>query len=158
MRELQLTRGLVSLIDDVDFERCLKFRWYPVKRVHTTYASRVIKYPHRTTSQLLHNFILNASGIDHIDGNGLNNQRSNLRLATPMQNRRNTHRRSTFTSRYKGVSWNAKDRVWRAFIYVNYKQIYLGRFRDEVEAAKAYDQAALELFGEFASTNFGDGA
>lgn len=156
MKEVPITQGKVALVDDEDYERVVAHRWYAVKREHTYYVCRKFYKADGTRStQALHIFILNgATGIDHIDGNGLNNQKANLRICTSQENRRNTHKRKKMTSKYKGVSWNGADRVWRVFIYDNYKQVYLGRFNDEVEAAKAYDAKAQELFGEFANLNF----
>jgi hypothetical protein len=103
----------------------------------------------------LHRFILDAPSaleVDHINGNGLDCRRSNLRLATHKQNLRNQAAHSG-TSRYKGVSWNRQRNGWDAQICLNGKNRYLGRFRTEVEAAKAYNEGARLHFGEFARLN-----
>lgn len=96
--------------------------------------------------------------VDHVDGEGLNNRRFNLRGATRRQNSYNARLRSGGSSRFKGVSLDAMASErgaapWRAYIRVDGRQIVLGRFQTEAAAARAYDTAALEVFGEFAATN-----
>ena len=103
----------------------------------------------------LHRLLLGSAVlVDHRDGNGLNNQRSNLRPATHAQNLQNTRKRAGTTSRFKGVCWNKKKQAWVAFIKHEGKKKYLGCFSSEEVAARAYDFAASETFGEFACLNF----
>ncbi len=92
--------------------------------------------------------------IDHRDGNGLNNQRSNLRFCTHAENMRNRNIQKNNTSGYKGVSWNKNARKWQAVIKYNGTHIYLGLFFCLVSAARTYDGKARELYGEFARLNF----
>ena len=92
--------------------------------------------------------------VDHIDGNSLNNRRSNLRICTPRQNTANRAKTRNGTSRFKGVHFCTRDRKWRAQIGVDGARRFIGDFDDEVEAARAYDRKAAELFGEFAYLNF----
>ena len=92
--------------------------------------------------------------IDHINGNGLDNRKVNLRLCNSSQNQRNARKRKSGTSRFKGVDWHKESKKWRARICVNRKRIHIGRYKSEFEAAQAYDKKAIELFGEFASLNF----
>jgi hypothetical protein len=91
--------------------------------------------------------------VDHIDGDGLNNRRSILRLATRTQIRRNSKRPSNNTSGWKGVLWDKAKRKWRARICVNNIKKSLGRFHTKEEAAYAYDRTAIRLFGQFARVN-----
>lgn len=110
----------------------------------------------RTTTLFLHRTILNPSKekvIDHIDHNGLNNRRSNLRICTQTQNVAN-QRKGKGSSNFKGVYWNKREQKWRAGIGYKGKDFHLGYFKDELEAAKAYDKAAKDLWGEFAKLNF----
>ena len=93
--------------------------------------------------------------VDHIDGNSLNNRRSNLRLCTVSQNHQN-RRRTYGSSKYKGAWWDKRRNKWVAAITFKGKYIYLGFFDNEIDAGKAYDRKAAELFGEFAYLNFPD--
>lgn len=105
----------------------------------------------------MHRFILDAPTgleVDHIDKDGLNNQRDNLRIASRIQNSWNNGPNSKNKSGFKGVSFRKETKKWVAHIIVNGKQIYLGGFDNKVDAAKAHDKAARELEGEFAYLNF----
>ena len=93
--------------------------------------------------------------VDHIDGNGLNNRRSSLRICTHRQNMWNSRPRGK-GSKYKGVCWDKSRKRWIVVVRRGDLHIHLGRFDDEVEAARAYDRKAFELFGEFAYLNFPD--
>lgn len=103
---------------------------------------------------LLHTGSLPNTHIDHIDGDKLNNKFSNLRACTHIQNQHNQPKRRNNKSGYKGVCWMKSSKRWHAQICCNSKIRHLGLFHDKVEAAKAYDRAALELHGDFSWTNF----
>lgn len=92
--------------------------------------------------------------IDHIDGNGLNNSKDNLRLATPSDNRKNTQKSIRNKSGYKGVSWHNRDKKWRSQIGYNGIHFYIGSYNNPILAAIEYDKKAIELFGEYACINF----
>jgi len=94
----------------------------------------------------------NNRKTDHQDGNGLNNQRYNIRECTNSQNAMNSQIIRKHSSQFKGVSWFKRDKKWRS--YIDYPQKHIGYFNSEIEAAKAYDMRAKELFGEFAYLNF----
>ena len=150
MKEIPLTQGQVALIDDEDFERVNKFKWQATKKRNGYYARRSV---YGGNSIYLHSFIMNTrSQLDHIDHNGLNCQKINLRLANHSQNQQNTKKKNSGTSQYKGVSWNGKK--WFAQIKINGITKYIGLYDNEIDAAKAYDLEAEKLFGEFAQLNF----
>lgn len=151
MKEIPLSRGIVALVDDADFEWLNQYKWHvsPSDGKHLYAAARINgKYIR------MHKVLSPDVMVDHRDGNGLNNQRLNLRPATDAQNSRNTKKRNGTTSRFKGVYWDKQHRKWRTQIAVLPKRFHIGLFHSEEEAAKAYDSAAMRLFGEFAKTNF----
>lgn len=113
-------------------------------------------YQHREVLEAkLGRKLLKTERVDHIDGNGLNNDPENLRLATPLQNSRNQKKKTgKITSQYKGVSLFKRDNKWQSKATVNYKTIHLGYFEQEVDAAIAYDAFVKVEFGEFAKPNF----
>jgi hypothetical protein len=152
-----LTQGAFTKIDARDAERVLGRSWYlfynPINR--KKYAVR----EERGVRVTLHRWILNADetkDVDHKNGDGLDNRRENLREATAAQNARNAKKRPSAASKFKGVNRDTSrtDRIWRARIRVDCKLIHLGRFSTEEEAARAYDEAARRLHGEFACVNF----
>lgn len=158
MREIQLTQGFVTIVDDEEFENLAGYRWFAHRGKTTVYAyRRGPRTPGKQPCILMHRVIARASGdqdVDHRDGDGLNNQRTNLRLANDSQNAANRTRLTSNTSGRRGVTWHRKLRRWQVSIKKSRKAIYLGLFDDLDDAARAYDVAARELFGEFARPNF----
>lgn len=151
----------VVLVDDGDFEAMSQYRWQRAARGRTFYARCRRMVNGVTEAHYMHVLITGYPMVDHINGNGLDNRRSNLRSTGPLGNNRNSRKPATYkgrqpTSVFKGVSLNRNgvSRPWRAVIKVNYKQIYLGSFDTEELAAAAYDTAAAEHFGEYAQLNF----
>ena len=154
MAQIRLTQGQYAIVDNEDFARLNSFKWYANKMGNTYYAVRNSKQK----SIHMHREILglkSGDGLltDHINGNGFDNRRVNLRRCTRSQNQHNMH--SIWgTSKYKGVSWHKAGKKWQARICVDGKRIHLGLFDSEIEAARIYNQKARELFGEFAKPNF----
>lgn len=143
----------VALVDDEDFEYLNQFRWNAHKGRNTFYAVRQLTVDGKKTAQLMHGEVMKGKCIDHIDGNGLNNQKSNLRFCTLSENQMNKRKRYNCTSIYKGVYFNKRAKKWLARIGINGKDIHLGLFASEVDAARAYNAKAIELFCEFANLN-----
>lgn len=154
MKEIQLTRGMVAMVDDEDFERINAIKWTLQKGGNTFYAVNS-----RNNNTLMHRVILKAKKgevTDHINHNGLDNRKINLRLCTHSENLRHRKKHKNNDSGYKGVYADKKTKTprYRAQIRVNKKKICIGSFGDPVDAAKAYDKAAKKYHGEFALTNF----
>ena len=157
MKEIKLTRGWIALIDDEDFEQVNRFKWHSVysKSEGTWYAARSTwRETGKPTKQYLHNFLMGVLRVDHRDCNGLNNQRSNLRPATAPQNGHNRRPKRGGTSKYKGVCRRKNRKSWRAAINIEGRDIELGSFACEKDAAAIYDAVAKVFFGEFARLNF----
>ena len=160
MKEIPLSQGMVALVDDEDFEWLNKFNWYACKCRGKFYArrktqtSRAGGRKRKSTTFYMHREIIKtALDIDHWDGNGLNNQRQNLRPCTESQNQMNRRNNGNSTSGYKGVSWHTRTGKRRATIRIGVKQAELGFYQSKEEAAIAYNEAAARYFGEFALAN-----
>lgn len=156
MAEIELRRrgkeSLWALVDDEDLDLVSQYRWYALVSRQTTYATRAFRVSGKQTSQTMHTFLTGWPLTDHIDRDGLNNRRSNLRQATPAENVGNLRSRRG-ASEYKGVCRVSGSTKWRAYIALERKQRHLGRFDTEEEAALAYNAAALEQWGEYALLN-----
>jgi len=153
VREVLVSGGRTALVDDVMFSLVVGSAWYYRPSKNTGYTARIVVADGRKHWQFMHTLVTGWPRVDHQDHNGLNNQLFNLREASTSQNLRNTTARSA-TSRFKGVGWHAASSSWRARIYVRGHRLALGRFAEEHLAARAYDAAAREHFGEWAALNF----
>jgi hypothetical protein len=155
-RTIPLTKGYSATIDADDYEFVSSWKW--CARVHgrTVYAARASRYCGRHHIVYLHRMLMlpgHDEQVDHISGDGLDNRRCNLRIASNAQNQHNRTR--TFgCSRYKGVYWYKRYGCWRAQIKSEQFGRFLGYYRDEVDAALAYDLAAIATFGPYAALNF----
>jgi len=154
MIEVPLTKGYVAQIDDEDAWALEGGKWVVIIAPHTVYASR-----HKAgsgkygRSEKLHQVLLGPvdGTIDHIDGNGLNNRRCNLRICTASQNSQNRAKPKHSVGQFKGAYKHANK--WAAVIHIAGKQKYIGLFDSEIQAARAYDEAAVTHFGEYAKLN-----
>lgn len=158
MREIPLSRGKVALVSDEDYENISQYKWYAHFSSGKWYAYRnaqSLEGKRQTIS--IHRSILDVgpiSQVDHIDGDGLNNIRTNLRPATKLENSQNKGRQWNNTSGFKGVSYFKRTGRWVAHISIGGKNFHLGFFSTREEAARAYDEAALAHYGQFARLNF----
>lgn len=164
MKEILTSSGDRIQVDDCDYEWLSGLSWSVDRHGPRSYAETSIRLFGKTVTFTMHNMILNPPVkrvADHVDGNGLNNKRSNLRIATYRENTWNArpYKTGKATSKYKGV-YKEKCRgqkggkVWRAALKSCGKRLYLGRFHTEEEAARAYDEVAKKHYGEFAYLNF----
>jgi DNA-dependent RNA polymerase auxiliary subunit epsilon len=160
MKKIKLSQRKYALVSDVDYERVSQFNWYANKGYKTYYAQRKQTIsPNKEKTVSMHRFILSAplgTFIDHKNRNGLDNRRMNLRFVSGSDNQKNkVVNYEGKSSKYKGVSFDKtrKKNIWKTTIKLNRKSIWIGRFKDEKEAAQAYNIAALKYFGEFARPN-----
>lgn len=149
MKEIELTQKQVTLVDDEDFERLNGWKWFALKDRKTFYVGRWLpKINGKRYIIFMHHEVIGKPPkgfeTDHENGNGLDNQRNNLRHVTHRQNTQNRKNIKT-SSRYPGVNWFKRDKKWRAHITINGSQKYLGSFTNEEEAFKAYCQAVNGL-------------
>ncbi|MDE5116453.1 MAG: AP2 domain-containing protein [Trichodesmium sp. St2_bin2_1] len=151
-KEILITRGQIVIVDEQDYEELSKYKWYLIDG----FAARTIKKDDKRTTIYMHRVIMDAPmgvSVYHINHNKLDNQRKNLRL---VKGSARMHRRPSVkhSSKYRGVYWCKDKRKWIAEIKVYKKQIRLGRFEVEKDAAIAYDEAARKYYGSLARTNF----
>ena len=153
--------GRVALIDDEDFDLVSQHTWHVQERLRPGYlphgpyaAARRYIGNGRGVKVYMHKLITGWPLTDHVNRDGLDNRRANLRPANRAQNLANQQPRPGCASPYRGVVWSAQKNKWMARIKADGKQRYLGSFTSEIDAAVAYDVAAREVFGEFACPNF----
>lgn len=153
VREIPLTQGQTAIIDEVDYRRVSTLKWHARRDSHVNdlwYAMR--KDGAYDPTILMHRFVIGArkgDKVDHVNGNGLDNRRFNLRLASHANNLANMAIRPRGSSKYKGVYFDTASKKWAAQI----NQTRIGRYTNEIDAAKAYNAVATLLFGEFARLN-----
>jgi hypothetical protein len=152
--KLELTQGQWAIVDTEDLERLpeLQKLWYAKNDGIKIYAAKMIA----RKMEFMHNYIAGEMSVDHISGSGLDNRRANLRMASHWQNTMNRRVNTNTTTGYKGVSKqrDCPSNPYRASIRLKGVRRHLGSFPTAVDAAKAYDKAAIDLFGEFAWLNF----
>jgi hypothetical protein len=156
IRRIPLTQGQFAIVDASDYDWLTQWKWNACwdPKGKRFYA----KHPGPNDSQIaMHRELMHAQPnekVDHIDRNGLNNVRSNLRICTHAQNCKNRTVSYTKKIGFKGVTRRRANGKWRVRITLDYKLIYIGDFDDEIAGALAYDQAALKYHGDFACLNF----
>jgi HNH endonuclease len=157
-KQIQLSQGVFTVIDDEDFEYLNQWKWR-INNYGYAVRNQNIKSPSgKKTSRIIrmHRVILNPDSnlqVDHINNDKLDNRKINLRQCTNQENGRNRPKPITNTSGFKGIEWLERNKKWRARIGVNKVLIHIGLFSCKIEAAKAYNNAALKYHGQFANLN-----
>ena len=156
MKKIKLTQNKYALVDDIDFGWLNKFKWYAEKgdrnKSYYAYRNRSAKETGSCRAKMHREILKTPKGMetDHIDGDGLNNQRKNLRICSGPENKRNVGLTTKNTSGLKGVSFYKRNKKWRAKICVNNKHFHLGYFESKIEAYEVYCKACIRYHGKFA--------
>jgi hypothetical protein len=159
MKQIPLTKGKFALVDDEDYDRLVAMgKWHVTCKGYAARTKHYRKPCGRLSSStiFMHHLISPVDGknqVDHRNTNKLDNQKDNLRVCSNSENCKNTSKPKNNTSGFKGVYWKKQIKRWCAQIGVEYKNIYIGSFATAIEAAKAYNEAAVKHFGEFAKLN-----
>lgn len=155
MVKINLGNSEFALVDFEDYEYLNELKWHIHKNGNQLYARSVFYENKKQKSIYMHRLILEPKGkcIDHINGNGLDNRKCNLRICERHENALNRKMNINNLSGFKGVSWFKVAKKWRA--QIQYKKIvyYLGSYEKRIDAARAYNKAAIKFFGEFAKLN-----
>ena len=155
--KIPLTQGKFAKVDPEDYIWLSQFRWHCKINKNSIYAVRTIATNGKPKRIYMHRMIMNTPDnllCDHSNHNGLDNRKFNLRNCTSRQNNANSRSAASSSSKYKGVSWSKARKKWAAYIKKDSRQYFLGHFKSESTAAKAYDNAAKKFFGKFAYLNF----
>jgi hypothetical protein len=155
-KEIILTQGKVAIVDDEDYDYLNQFKWHVIKYGNIFYAYRNIKKLNgKRSSFSMHRTIMNANKgyiVDHINQDTLDNRKINLRICTQSQNQMNRNKTIKNKTGYKGVIQKGNNK-FGVQITLNKKIIHIGYYIDPIDAARAYNSAALKYHGEFANLN-----
>lgn len=158
-RKIPLTQGKFAIVDSDDYERISLNKWiFKPKGAFGGYAQRGQRTDGKRTTVMMHREILQVADnlvVDHINHNGVDNRKANLRPATTLQNTWNNLRKRG-KNRFRGVLWNKAEKKWKVQLACKNRKVNVGTFDDEIAAARAYDEAAKKLRGGFAVLNFPD--
>lgn len=162
MKSIPLTQGATALVDDEDYPMVAQHKWHLLSGACQYARMNIPRLPEKKHNRglLMHRLILDPPtgiSVDHINGDGLDNRRCNLRLATTSENGRNSRRPKSNTSGYKGVCYLKRNDCYQAQIQSGQgKILYLGVYKTAEDAGRAYDAKAREIYGQFAKLNFPD--
>ena len=159
-RRIRMAQPRYAKVDPADYKRLRKYQWFATKGTNCFYTRGCVANSKTGKEKLvyIHQMIIEVPEgmvVDHINHDGMDNRSANLRAATRAQNTRNRKKFAKSSgSKYKGIYFRKKTRKWEVLITFEKKKIHLGTFPNEIEAAKAYDRAAVKYHGEFACLNF----
>lgn len=154
-KAIPLTQNQVAIVDEDDYEKLMKWKWFALKDTNTFYAARyIVKGMIQMHREILGLKKYEKVIIDHINRDGLDNRKNNLRIATVSLNSYNKRMMTNNISGFRGVCWSKPHNRWVARVGINGKSVFCGQFVDVVLAAKAYDKKAKELWGDNAILNF----
>lgn len=151
-KKIKLTQRQHTLVDEADYEHLNQFKWHYTADGYAARRDKAQNWKYVYMHRVITNPIEKLE-VDHINGDKLDNRRSNLRTCSKSQNGANKTKQSNNTSGYKGVTWNRRDKLWLARININRKSFHLGVYIDKNDAARAYNRAAVEYHGKFAKLN-----
>jgi len=149
MKTIELSRNQVTIVDDEDFDILNQYKWFCS---NSGYAMRAPWPTQKPKHLIMHRIILNCPKglqVDHINGNKLDNRKSNLRIVEEKYNHLNIAKRCTNKSGHKGVDWRPEKQKWRARINLHKKAYSLGHYDNIVDAIEAYNKAAKILYGKY---------
>ncbi len=160
-KEIVLSRGTVAIVDDEDYQMLRLIRWHVMRSGKSAYARTATWGESVLGHSLMHRVIMGnpvGKDVDHINGNGLDNRKANLRICTTSENLHNADKQRTWrgkgtSSAFKGVYWHSRAKKWAASLACDGKNVHLGLFESEKAAALAFNQVAVSLFGDFARLN-----
>lgn len=160
MKKINLTQDKVTIVDDEDYVYLIQWKWFyhiDKKSGRTGYAYANDRVNNKPISLRMHRLIMQPPidmEVDHINGNGIDNRKMNLRICSHKDNSRNLRTKKINKSGYRGVFYDNERCKWTAQIKINYKSTFIGRYNSKEDAAIAYDMAAIKHFGDYANTNF----
>ena len=158
-KEIELKNGMKVIVDDEDYDYLIEYNWRALKNGKTFYAIFGKRVNGKYSNVWMHRMIMDAknreSEVNHINHNGLDNRKENLRITTHDKIIVQSSVRSNKNTKYKGISFHKPSGKWRARININGKTKYLGYYENEIIAANAYEKKAVELHGEFAYLSCG---
>lgn len=150
MEEIKINKGFVVLIDKENLNKIMNMKWYVVKKGSIYYAAHTYYYKGKSKRLYMHRYLMDETNpkihVDHINGNGLDNRKLNLRSVTAIENGRNRGKQSNNKSGYKGVYWNKQKNKWHSVLRHMGKKIHLGFYDDAKSASESYYKKAKEIW------------
>ena len=160
MKKIPLTQGFYATVDDEDFERINRYKWYAYKSNNTIYARRNVRTgSKRQTAIQMHRDVMGCTAgdkkiVDHKNFNGLDNRKENLQVVSINVNIHRRNKQANNHTGYIGLSWKPKKKTWEAWVTINKRKIYCGCHKNPMVAAKMRDKVVLDFYHDNAILNF----